>query len=318
VNMNHRLLTGALLFGLLSIATPAQQTPQTAGTDSPYTLRLSVDEVSLTYHVSDKRGQSVDDLARGDFELLDNGRLQQRISSFQFYRNLPVRAGFLIDASGSMLNDLDRNQYIANLYATRLLRRGFDKAFVMGFGTELKVTQEWTDNAEDIASGLRSIPEQYYGTSGTAIFDSLYKVCRDRWTTDGDVVTGNFILLFTDGVDNWSHARIDDVINTCQRTRTAIYIFTSQWNLRKPSQGSRTLEELTSKSGCRIFLNPNEKQIEKDVSTMDSDQRSQYRLEFAPADLHRDGSFHHIGLRCSVPGALILVRSGYYDVNRNQ
>ena len=75
---------------------------------------------------------------------------------------------------------------------------------------------------------------------------------------------------------------------------------------------------LTSKSGGRTFLNPDEKQIEKDVSIMDSHQRSQYRLEFAPADLHRDGSFHHIGSRCSVPGSLVLVRSGYYDVKRNQ
>jgi hypothetical protein len=32
-------------------------------------------------------------------------------------------------------------------------------------------------------------------------------------------VTGTFILPFTDGIDNASHARIDDVIDMCQRSK---------------------------------------------------------------------------------------------------
>jgi VWFA-related protein len=316
VRVDRRLLTTALFVALLTFAAPAQQAPQEAGEERPYILKLSVNEVSLTYHVSDKRGKPIDNLPLEDFGLLDNGKSQYKISSFHFYGDLPVRVGFLIDASGSMLNDLDRDQFIAELYARQLLRKGLDKAFVMGFGTDLKVTQEWTDNPDEIASGIRSVPAQDYGTSGTAIFDSMYKACRDRWPSENSAVTGNFILLFTDGIDDWSHARIDDVIDMCQRTRTAIYIFTNQWNLRGQAQGSKTLEELTSKSGGRLFLNPNGKQIERDVATMDDDQRSQYRLEFSPSDLRRDGSFHHLTLRCNVPGTVVLARSGYYDVKR--
>jgi Ca-activated chloride channel homolog len=316
VHTDRRLPATALFFALLTFAAPAQQAPQEAGEESPYILKLSVNEVSLTYHVSDKRGKSINNLPLKDFGLLDNGKPQNKISSFRFYGSLPVRAGFLIDASGSMLKDLDRVQFIAELYAKQLLRKGADQAFVMGFGTGLKVTQEWTDNPDEIATGISSVPTQDYGTSGTAIFDSIYKVCRDRWPAENSAITGNFILLFTDGIDNWSHARIDDVINMCQRTRTAIYIFTNQWNLRGQAQGSKTLEERTSKSGGRLFLNVNREQIERDVATMDEDQRSQYRLDFSPSGLRRDGSFHHLSLRCHVPGAVVLARSGYYDVKQ--
>lgn len=301
---------------LAGFAANTQQLEQAPGQDEPFTLKLGVDEVSLTFHVSDKHGSSIDNLSQNQFLLTDQGKLQQRISAFHFYRDLPVRVGFIIDASDSMENELEVNEYIAKLYAEKMLRKGIDRAFVMGFGTDIQITQEWTDRPESIIAGIHTVPSRDYGTSGTAIFDSLYKACRDRWSSDRDNVTGNFIVLFTDGVDNASHARIDDVIDRCQRSRTAIYIFTNQWNLRGSSEGRKTLEALTSQSGGRIFLNPNSEQIEKDVQIMDNDQRTQYLLDFAPSKLRRDGSFHHIGLRCKLSNANVQARTGYYAVSR--
>jgi VWFA-related protein len=295
-----------------------QNASQTSGEDRPFVLRVPVDEVSITFHVSDPRGVSVNGLNHDEFRLFDDGKLQQSILEFNEYRNLPIRAGFLIDTSGSMLDDLDREQSIANLYATRLLRKGIDQAFVMGFSTGVDVTQNWTDNPAEIAAGLQDIPTTMTSRhgSGTAIFDSLYRTCRDRWTTDRVVTSGNFILLFTDGIDDASHARLNDVIDMCQRTRTAIYVFTNQWNLRGKSAGQKALRDLTAQSGGRLFLNPSANQIERDVSIMDSDQRSQYRLVYKPSNFHPNGAFHSIRLHCSRRNASILTRSGYYSAQR--
>src|ERR1700722_5260896 len=286
---------------------------QTGDQESPYTLTVPVNEVSIIFHVSDARGSSLDNVTQEDLQLLDSGKPQKRLLSLRSYRDLPIRAGFLFDTSQSMLADLDHNASIANLYATQLLRKEIDRAFAMGFDTETRLTQEWTDKPEDIALGIRSIPGlQGSGDSGTAIFDSLYNTCRDRWQIEPRAVTGNFILLFTDGIDNASHARLDDIIDMCQRTRTAIYIFTNQWNSRGTSRGGRTLTELVAKSGGRLFLNPSDDQIARDVHTIDADQRNQYRLVYKPSNLIADGSFHRVKLRCSVRGAAILARSGYY------
>jgi Ca-activated chloride channel family protein len=290
----------------------------TTGQDSAYTLTVPVNEVSITFHVSDSRGSATGNLTQEDLQLSDNGQPQQKLLSLQAYHDLPIRAGFLFDTSGSMLDALDHNASIANLYATRLLRKGTDTAFVIRFNTDTSLTQDWTDNPEAIASGIRSIAERDKGeNSPTAIFDSLYKTCRDRWNIDRGAVTGNFILLFTDGIDNASHARIDDVIDMCQRTRTAIYVFTNQWNSRGASRGRKTLTELVTKSGGRLFLNPNDDQISRDVQTIDADQRNQYRLVYKPSDLTPNGSFHRIKLRCSVRGTTILTRSGYYAPGRS-
>jgi hypothetical protein len=40
-----------------------------------------------------------------------------------------------------------------------------------------------------------------------------------RWNPDQSQVTGNLILLFTDGIDNISHARLEDAIDMCQRSK---------------------------------------------------------------------------------------------------
>jgi hypothetical protein len=40
----------------------------------------------------------------------------------------------------------------------------------MGFGTEEVVTQDWTDEPDAIVAGLGKVPDGYYGTSGTAIY----------------------------------------------------------------------------------------------------------------------------------------------------
>jgi Ca-activated chloride channel homolog len=135
-----------------------------------------------------------------------------------------------------------------------------------------------------------------------------------RWNPDQIQVTGNLILLFTDGIDNMSHARLEDAIDMCQRIRTAIYIFTNQWNLRGSAQETRTLEALSAQSGGRIFMNPGPKQIEADIETVDNDQRNQYILDFTPASLVRDRSFYRIKLQCKVPGTTVLARSGYYAI----
>jgi hypothetical protein len=96
-----------------------------------------------------------------------------------------------------MRDDLDRNGSIANLYAAHLLKKGTDRAFVIGFDTETSVTQDWADRPEAIAQGIQSVSKhQGSGNVRTAIFDSLYKTCRDRWNIDREGVTGNFILLF--------------------------------------------------------------------------------------------------------------------------
>ena len=271
-----------------------------------------MDEVSLTFHASDFEGVPIEDLTLSDLRLQDNGKRQRRILSFESYRNLPVRTGIPFDTSRSMLAGLKRNQETTNLYATHLLRKETDKAFVMRFDFESQVMQDWTNDSAALAASLRTIAADHASRlGGTALFDALYAACHNQWTSNPAAITGNFILLFTDGLDNVSHARMRDVIDSCQHARTAIYVFSNKPK-SKFSQGQKTLDELVEKSGGRIFFDPAGAEIWNDLQIMEHDQRNRYRIVYKPSHLKPDGTFHEIKLDSPNRGGVITTRSGYY------
>jgi VWFA-related protein len=302
------LLSGFLL-PLLAAQTP--QSPR-KGAASPYTLRIPVDEISLTFHAAGPSGAPLTHLNRGDLHLSDNGKGQTNIVMLEALDNLPIRAGFLFDTSASMLGAIDFNRAIIHTYASQLLRKGYDRAFVEQFDTETFLRQDWTDSDAAIAAGAAAVgntPDRYEPL--TAIFDSLYTTCRDQWKPNPNQPTGNFILLFSDGEDDDSHAYLSEAVDMCQRTRTAIYAFI-RGRHRQFSDGYRTLEDLTQQTGGRLFVDPHGGKILEDLETIEAEQRNQYRLVYKPSNFKADGSFHHIRLACSVPSSRVVTRSGYY------
>jgi len=296
---------------LLVFGRAAQSAQASTDNASSYTLQVPVDEISLTFHASDASGTPLTHLTASDLHLSDNGKPQSRIVLIESLQDLPIRAGFLFDTSASMMEDFATNRSILHLYASRLLRKGVDRAFVMQFDTEPLVTQAWTDDDARIAAGAAAVKMRYDHLPITSIFDSIYTACRDQWPRDSSSSTGNFILLFSDGIDDDSHAYLSEAVDMCQRTRTAIYAF---GNSRKSpfSDGQKTLEELASKTGGRVFYNPQGERIWEDLRLIEAEQRNQYRLVYKPSTFMANGEFHSIKLGCSVKGARTTSRSGYY------
>jgi Ca-activated chloride channel homolog len=296
------------------------ESPQTsANSASSYTLQVSVDEVSLTFHAFDAKGMPLTHLTPADLRLSDEGKPPNRIVMLRSSENLPIRAGFLVDRSGSMREHVAANRSIISLYASRLIRKGFDRAFVMQFDMDSLIKQEWTDDQASLAAGASDIPDEgnrpYSHFVLTAIFDSLYIACRDQWTQERGMVTGNFILLFTDGEDDASHVYMNEAVDMCQRARTAIYVITNSPKSRF-SDGQRTLENLAKESGGRVFLNPQSNQTWEDLQLIEAEQRNQYQLVYKPSGFKPNGAFHRVKLDCSVKGAQIIGPSGYYAFAR--
>lgn len=300
------------LFGAVGVA----QAPQ-AGQDSstPYTLRIPVNEISLTFRAFDSHGAPLIHLAQGDLRLWDEGKPQHQIVMLESLMDIPIRAGFLFDASASMMEDLAANRSIIRMYASRLLRKGVDRAFVMQFAADTLMTQSWTDDDAQIAAGAAKVGMRKDRLPITSIYDSLYRACKEQWSADQGDATGNFILLFSDGVDDDSHVYLSEAVDMCQRTRTAIYAIAN--SSKTPfSAGQRTLEELTSETGGRMFYQPLGERIWEDLKLIEMEQRNQYRLDYRPDGFKANGEFHRIKLGCTVKGAKIVVRSGYYAFAR--
>jgi len=305
----------ALLLSFPSLNGSGQSSKALTENRPDYTLHVPVNEISLTFHAFDDKGAPLTHLTVPDLTLWDSGKRQNRIVMLRSYENLPIRAGFLFDTSASMSGYLNINRSILLMYASRLLRKGVDRAFVMQFEEEPLMRQNWTNNAANIAAGAAAIARRTDRLPLTALFDTLYTTCRDQWVRgDGDV-TGNFILLFTDGEDDASHVYLSEAVDMCQRARTAIYAIT---NMPKSpfSDGQKTLETLAHESGGRVFFHPRGAKIWQDLQMIEAEQRNEYRLVYKPSPFRADGDFHRIRLECSVKGARIMTRSGYYAFAR--
>ena len=62
----------------------------------PYRMRVSVDEVDLTFHAEDAHGLPVNDLKLNELKITDNGKPPDHVLSFRPLRDYPVRAGILV------------------------------------------------------------------------------------------------------------------------------------------------------------------------------------------------------------------------------
>jgi Ca-activated chloride channel homolog len=288
-----------------------QDAAKSRADEQSYTLKMPVDEVKVTFHVSDQKGDPLQQLKKDQIQLFDNGKLQDRTVAFHEYRDLPIRVGFLLDNSPSMQTQLDRSQAIASQLIKEFFRPQSDRAFTMGFGVDTRVTQDWTKDADSVSKGITAgLVKEPSESDGTAMFDAIYKACKDKFSTETADLTGNFILLFTDGEDTSSRVWEGSAVDMCQRARTAIYVFIPEWKTRA-TRGQQIVEDLVSKTGGRVFYQSRQS-VHDALATAVSDMRYQYELIYSPPGLKRDGAFHHIKMKCVVAHAQIQVRSGYY------
>jgi Ca-activated chloride channel family protein len=291
---------------------------QTSGSsiegETTFRLRLPVNEVSLTFHAADAHGLPVNNLKADELRLRDNGKPPRRIVDFRLLQDSPIRAGILIDTSESMEQNLAGSRAIAIRYAQRLLRQQSDQAFVMDFGYISKITQAWTSDPAALAIGVhQATAGKENPLGGTTIFDTVFRACLSEFGKIDHATSGNFILLFSDGEDNASHVSLQEAVDRCQRSNTAIYAFRARPNPGSYSTGPKTLRELAEQTGGSLFRSTDsDSEIDGDLHAIEADLRNQYRLVYNPAEIKADGSFHRIDLTGPDRAANISVRSGYY------
>jgi Ca-activated chloride channel homolog len=295
----------------------AQTSPADHGS-AEYTLSLPVDEVVLTFHAADAHGLSVDDIKAGEIKLFDNGVAPKNVIAFDAIVDRPLRAGILLDTSESMQEALHGSKLAAQRFAERIFRQQTDQAFVMEFGYSSAIARSWTGDPAALSRSIQAIHE---GTMnplpGTALVDTIFRACFYGFGKVDPTATGNFILLFSDGEDISSHTSIDEALRACQRSNTVIYAFRVPPSSDVGLIGAKTLAELTSKSGGRVFpADDSDDAIWRDLKVIESEVRNQYRLVYHPAQFKHNGAFHQIELQLPDRVNWVEVRSGYFAPER--
>src|SRR5262252_7345694 len=235
-----------------ALVTPPGFENQDEARDPAATITIGVNEVRVIFTVTDKHGRYIKDLKKTDFRVIDDNKPAQEIRSFHAETDLPLQVGLLVDASNSVRDRFKFEQESAIEFLNQTVRPKYDKAFVLGFDVTADLTQDFTDNTEALSRGVRALRPG----GGTAMYDALYKACRDKLLKAAETQTGparRAVILLRDGDDNQSRVTREEAIEMAQRAEVIVYTISTDTSNTVNSVGEKVLQRISEATGGRSF-----------------------------------------------------------------
>jgi len=288
---------------------PAQQPGAQPNPDQPTeTIKVQVNEVNLIFTVTDKKGKFITGLKRENFGLLDDGRPPLAVLRFTQQTNLPLRVGIMLDTSSSIRQRFQFEQDSAIEFLLQILHRD-DRAFVEGFDIQTDLAQDFTNNVDLLNQGIRKLRPG----GGTALFDALYKTCKDQMLPLQETgAVRRALILVSDGDDNYSRVEESDAIKMCQRADTIVYTISTNISPSK-DKGDDILKQISEATGGQPFYPIKLEDVAIGFRNIEEELRSQYHLVYRPANLKMDGSFRTIYLQATDPRYHVRAQKGYFS-----
>ena len=284
---------------------PADQPRETG--EPITTIKVQVNEVNLIFTVTDKKGRFITGLQRQNFGLLDDGRPPVAVLRFSQQTNLPLRVGIMLDTSSSIRQRFQFEQDSAIEFLLQILHRN-DRAFVQGFDIQSDMAQGFTNNIDLLNQGIRKLRPG----GGTALYDALYKTCRDQMLTlQPDEAVRRALIVVSDGDDNYSRAQQSDAIKMCQRAETIVYTISTNVSPSK-DKGDDVLRTISEATGGMAFFPVKIEDVATGFRNIQEELRSQYSLVYRPADFKQDGAFRTIYLQALDPRYKVRASKGYF------
>jgi Ca-activated chloride channel family protein len=190
-----------------------------------------------------------------------------------------------------------------------------DKFFLITFRHDAKSLVEPTFEKKQMENMLQSIRPQY---GNTALYDAIY-LAADKLERE---LGRKVLLLFSDGQDNSSSRRLNDLLTgvVALSDITVISIGTPfhkeaanrYGELEAHKKGRDALEQLAKATGGFSVFPENKMELEKAVLGLRNWIRNQYTLGYYPSNRKLDGSWREIQVECKRKGVQLSFKRGYF------
>jgi VWFA-related protein len=241
----------SVLFCIVSLAV-AQDAPSLkptnnsngAPSDSDTKISVKVNVVNVLATVRDKHGKIINNLAKDDFTLTEDGR-PQSIHYFTRETDLPLNLGLLVDTSLSQRRVLDQERSASHTFLDQMVREDRDKAFIIHFDREVELLQDMTSSHQKLEEALKAIRTPEYTQTenngggrnspggpqgsgrhsghhggGTTLYDAIFLASDELMRKQEG---RKALVLLTDGVDRGSKESLDAAVESAQRANTVVY-----------------------------------------------------------------------------------------------
>ncbi len=267
------------LAALLVVQLFAQQKPPSSPPPVPQESKpivVDVKEVIVPVTVTDEKGRFVSNLDQADFQIFDEGKLQN-IRYFSRERSQPVVVGFLLDLSNSNRSNWPKFQDAASeLVLTLLTGDKKYSGYLIGYGAEAELMVNTTSDPEKIVDKIRKLRPG----GGAALYDAIYQACTSRTVVAGEPLDPRrVVVVIGDGNDNASKHTLDEVVEIAQRNLVTVYgVSTMAYGFA--NEGDKNLVKLAEETGGRVEYPLQE--IYKDVAGYLSQPRDEGNYALQP------------------------------------
>jgi len=295
----HRIVTAILLLCAAPLIAPAWQTPEPSPGLSEFTLSTDVDLVILDAGVKDTRGGFVSGLAKENFRVYENGKLQT-INHFT-NADIPVTVGLVMDNSGSMRS----KRAEVTLAALNLVRASnpHDEVFVVNFNDSvnrgLPEDVLFSDNNDVLRTALlKGTPE-----GRTALYDAL---AYSLQYLDKGKMDKKTLVVVSDGGDNASAIHFPEVMRRVQESRATIYTI-GIFDEEDPDRNPDVLRKLANVSGGEYFQLNQLEEIAPVCRKIASDIRTRYTIAYIPQHIESRDPVRSIKVTAAEPSHKKLI-----------
>ena len=296
-----------VVIGLAGVALPQTGPPPPANPHTRYTFKVNVGMVVLHATVRTRAGAPVSGLAARDFQIDEDGALQQ-IRYFG-QDDVPVTAGLVIDNSGSM--GPKRSEVIAAAVAFAQLSNPQDQLFVVNFNEHvwfgLPPGMLFTSQAASLESALsRTIAD-----GETALYDAVAVALAHLKQGDRDK---KVLIVISDGGDDASRLTRAQTLALAKHSDAIIYAL-GIYDQDDPDQNADVLKDLAEASGGEAFFPHSVEDALPICEQIARDIRTQYTIAYVPTNRKRDGTYRTIRVKAAAPGRgrlSVQTRAGYF------
>ena len=301
-NLLMQLVTAAVAVALCGSAARPVRAQDSGQSPQAGTIRSEVRLVNVFATVRDKNKKIIADLKQEDFKITEDSQ-DQKISFFSKESTLPITLAMLLDTSGSEQFMIGGIQEAGSRFLERVLRKG-DEAMVMSFDTDADLLSDFTDDRAILDRAVHRArintpgggmiagnpgPIGNQNTPGTVLYDAIYLACSEKLNTEAG---RKAIVIVTDAQDEGSRVKIDEAIESAQRTDTVIHILL----VADPHYGANVgaAKKLAEETGGRVISVSSEKKLAQAFDEISEELRSQYMLGYYPVNSARDGKFRKL------------------------
>ena len=302
---------------------PAEQEKPVEETPAP-PISVEVALVNVLASVHDKHGGLIGNLNKDDFSVLEDGK-PQTIKYFTRETDLPLTIGLLIDVSASQRNLLDIERRAAHQFFTQVLRKK-DEAFLISFGEDSELLQDYTNSPKLLQAGLSQL-QVNSGASGlgpgpvptisqprgTVLYDAVYLAAREKLRAE---VGRKVIVLITDGIDEGSKVKIEDAIEAAQKSDVVIYSIDyadpRAYGMFSFGVTDTYLQKMSGETGGRVFKVDRKHTLDDAFKQLQDEMRSQYSIAYTSTNPEQDGTFRKLVVKVADKNLKVQVRKGYY------